>query len=96
MSIEGRQGIDRRTASARTFGPWALCCKSWRKRSEITLKFFNANVHPTRIPLPAFQAQSRNNMSWKGSQVFPVAALQAVGVGAVPDFVGHWWGSSLS
>ena len=50
-----------------------------------------------RIPLPAFQAQSaRNNMSWKGSQVFRVAALQAVGVGTVPDFVGHWWGSSLS
>lgn len=31
-----------------------------------------------RIPLPAFQAQSRNNMSWKGSQVFRVAALQAL------------------
>ena len=37
-----------------------------------------------------------NGPSWKGSQVFRVAALQAGGVGTVPDFVGHWWGSSLS
>ena len=46
--------------------------------------------------MPAFQAQcAGDDMSWKGSQVFRVAALQAGGVGTVPDF-GHWWGSSLS
>ena len=48
-----------------------------------------------RIPCPFFQAQCiGDDMTWRGSKVLRVAALQAGRTDA--RFVGRWWGSSLT
>ena len=50
-----------------------------------------------RIPCPLFQAQCiGDDMTWRGSKVLRVAALQAGRTGTDARFVGRWWGSSLT